>query len=109
MKVHYEEETRLTVITPGIGFNEFTYKLKMKLGMERACKFKVRDEDGEQILVADQEDLDLQLSACKRAAKRAKSETGKLSHDTPFFRVGLGQQARSVGFVSICNPYYLPP
>ncbi|KAF3196498.1 hypothetical protein TWF106_001169 [Orbilia oligospora] len=78
VKIHYEEETRLTVITPGIGFNEFTYKLKTKLGMERACKFKVRDEDGEQILVADQEDLDLQLSACKRAAKRAKSETGKL-------------------------------
>ncbi|EPS40446.1 hypothetical protein H072_5724 [Dactylellina haptotyla CBS 200.50] len=78
VKVHHGEETRLTVITPDIGFNEFSYKLKEKLGMKRACKFKVLDEDGEQILVADQEDLDLQLSMSKKAARKAKSEMGKL-------------------------------
>ncbi|KAF3907356.1 hypothetical protein AA313_de0205429 [Arthrobotrys entomopaga] len=78
VKVHHGEETRLTVITPDIGFNEFSNKLKEKLGMRRACKFKVLDEDGEQILVADQEDLDLQLSMCKKAARRAKSEMGKM-------------------------------
>ncbi|KAF3926874.1 hypothetical protein ABW20_dc0104249 [Dactylellina cionopaga] len=78
VKVHHGEETRLTVITPDIGFNEFSYKLKEKLGMKQACKFKVMDEDGEQILVADQEDLDLQLSMSKKAARKAKTETAKM-------------------------------
>ncbi|KAF3926146.1 hypothetical protein ABW21_db0201856 [Orbilia brochopaga] len=78
VKIHCGDETRLTEIAPNIGFAEFSFKLKEKLGMKRACKFKVMDEDGEQILVADQEDLDIQLAAGKKAAKRAKSEKGKM-------------------------------
>lgn len=69
---------RMVIITPDVGFNEFSLRLKEKMGMRRQCKFKVKDEDGEMILVADQEDLDNAISMSKKAARRAKSETGKM-------------------------------
>jgi hypothetical protein len=76
---------RLIQITPDVDFKEFSVRLKEKMGMKKQCKFKVKDEDGEMILVADQEDLDMAVSMSKKAAKKAKSETGKMEVSFFFF------------------------
>ncbi|KAI5843646.1 hypothetical protein BZA05DRAFT_422164 [Tricharina praecox] len=73
------EDTRMIMITTGIEYNEFVQRLKEKFGFQGNVRCKIRDEDGDgMISVSDQEDLDMAISSCKKAARREKSEFGKL-------------------------------
>lgn len=83
----------MIMITTGIEYNEFVQRLKEKFGFQGNVRCKIRDEDGDgMISVSDQEDLDMAISSCKKAARREKSEFGKLevclSRPSPQFEYG---------------------
>jgi len=68
----------MIMISTNVQFDEFMFRLKEKMGLKKPCKCKVKDEDGEMILIADQEDLDMIVMTCKQKAKRSRTEMGKL-------------------------------
>lgn len=73
------EDTRMIMITTGIEYTEFVQRLREKFGFQGGVRCKIRDEDGDgMISVSDQEDLDMAISASKKAARRERSEFGKL-------------------------------
>ncbi|RPA97855.1 TPR-like protein [Choiromyces venosus 120613-1] len=79
VKAHHEDDTRMIMISTGTDFDEFITRLKDKFGFRRRVKCKIRDEDGDgMISLSDQEDLDMAISSSKKAARRERSDVGKL-------------------------------
>jgi len=79
VKAHHEDDTRVVIISTGTGFDEFVTRLKSKFGFQRKVRCKIRDEDGDgMISLSDQEDLDMAISSSKKAARRDRSDVGKL-------------------------------
>ncbi|KAI5778926.1 hypothetical protein EDC01DRAFT_634408 [Geopyxis carbonaria] len=73
------EDTRMIMISTTVDYKEFIARLKEKFGFQKNVKCKIRDEDGDgMISVSDQEDLDMAISSCKKAARRERAEYGKL-------------------------------
>jgi len=69
----------MIMITTGIEYTELVQRLREKFGFQGGVRCKIRDEDGDgMISVSDQEDLDMAISASKKAARRERSEFGKL-------------------------------
>lgn len=80
VKVHAKGDVRYVVVGPAIEFPDFSARIQDKFGLRR-IKIKIKDEDspeGDMITVGDQDDLDYVLSSVKQAARRQRSETGKM-------------------------------
>jgi len=79
VKAHHEDDTRMILISTGTDFDEFVTRLKDKFGFRRKVRCKIRDEDGDgMISLSDQEDLDMAISSSKKAARRDRTDVGKL-------------------------------
>ncbi|KAA8902488.1 hypothetical protein FN846DRAFT_899457 [Sphaerosporella brunnea] len=73
------DDTRMIMITTGIEYSEFVQRLREKFGFKGTIRCKIRDEDGDgMISLSDQEDLDMAISSSKKAARRERSEFGKM-------------------------------
>ncbi|KAF3915928.1 hypothetical protein AA313_de0205386 [Arthrobotrys entomopaga] len=78
LKMHHEDDLVAIMIPPDIDYKEFTRRVRDKLKMDRNGKIKFKDDDGLQILLADQEDLDQAIDTCERMAKKADTDLGKM-------------------------------
>ncbi|PWW75530.1 hypothetical protein C7212DRAFT_352402 [Tuber magnatum] len=79
VKAHHEDDTRMIMISTATDFDEFVTRLKDKFGFRRKVRCKIRDEDGDgMISLSDQEDLDMAISSSKKAARRDRTDVGKL-------------------------------
>ena len=97
IKVHSPEDTRYIMmnISPamggngGIDFGEFESKIREKFGVKSQLKIKMREVDsdpesgdgmpqGDMITMGDQDDLEMLLGAVRSAARKERSEMGKL-------------------------------
>lgn len=79
VKCHGGDDTRMIMIDTNVDFNEFVKRLQDKFGYQKKVRCKVKDEDGDGMIgLADQEDLDMVISAAKKSAKRERSDTGKM-------------------------------
>ncbi len=80
VKVH-ADEVRYIVVGPAIEFPDLVDRVRDKFGLRRRFKIKIRDEDspeGEMITMGDQDDLDMVMSSVKQAARKQRTETGKM-------------------------------
>jgi len=74
LKVHYNDDTRYIIAQVSITFAELVTSIakKFKLHSSADLVVKTRDEDGDLITIADQEDLEAACVVCaERAAKEA--------------------------------------
>ncbi|KAF3283959.1 hypothetical protein TWF132_009969 [Orbilia oligospora] len=78
LKVHFEDDLIAMMITPDIKYAEFTSKVMDKLRIDWKGKIRFKDEDGHQVLLGDQEDLDGAIDICERAARATKNPVGKI-------------------------------
>ncbi|KAK6528828.1 hypothetical protein TWF694_004062 [Orbilia ellipsospora] len=78
LKMHHEDDLVAIMIPPDIDYKEFMRRVRDKLKMDRNGKVKFKDDDGLQILLADQEDLDQAIDTCERMAKKADTDFGKM-------------------------------
>ncbi|KAK6361778.1 hypothetical protein TWF730_005494 [Orbilia blumenaviensis] len=78
LKIHFEDDLIAIMITPDISYKDFTGRVmdKLKLGSEGKIRFK--DEDGHQVLLGDQEDLDGAIDICERVARKTSNPVGKI-------------------------------
>ncbi|KAK6340925.1 hypothetical protein TWF696_009238 [Orbilia brochopaga] len=77
VKIHYDDLI-VIYIDPTISYRELTARVQAKLKLRGACKIKFKDEDGQQILLGDQEDLDHAIGLCGGSARQADAEVGKM-------------------------------
>jgi len=74
LKVHYDDDTRYIIVQASITFAELVTSIvkKFKLHATKDLVVRTRDEDGDSITIADQEDLEAACVVCaERAAKEA--------------------------------------
>lgn len=74
LKVHYNDDTRYIIAAVTVTFSELVISIakKFKLHSDEGLVVKTRDEDGDLITIADQEDLEAASVVCaERAAKEA--------------------------------------
>ena len=76
VKVH-AEDTRYVMIGTAIEFIDFVDQVRLKFGMRRSFKIKIKDDE-DMITMADQDDLDMALSSAVSGAKREGSDMGKM-------------------------------
>eukprot|EP00158_Paraphelidium_tribonemae_P001142 Partr_v1_DN24023_c0_g1_i1_m34661 putative NADPH oxidase activator 1 len=62
IKCHYKSDRRMIMVPKGISFDELRSKIFSKYDL-RAGKLKYRDDEGEFVLMTDEGDLDIALSA----------------------------------------------
>ncbi|GAB7351433.1 hypothetical protein MBLNU459_g2099t1 [Dothideomycetes sp. NU459] len=77
VKVH-GEDTRYVMISTSASFVEFAEQIRQKFGIRGDFKLKLRDEEGDMVMVGDQEDLEMAISTTKSTARRERAEVGKL-------------------------------
>ena len=80
VKVH-AGDVRYIVVGPAIEFPDLVDRIQDKFGLRRRFKIKIKDEDspeGEMITMGDQDDLDMVMSSVKQAARKQRTETGKM-------------------------------
>ena len=74
----------MILISTGVEYTEFVQRLKEKFQFTGQVRCKIRDEDDDcMISLADQEDLEMAISASKKAARRERAEFGKLEVSFP--------------------------
>ncbi|KAK6534431.1 hypothetical protein TWF281_005757 [Arthrobotrys megalospora] len=78
LKIHFEDDLIAIMITPDIGHKEFTTRVMDKLKVDWEGKIRFKDEDGHQVLLGDQEDLDGAIDICERAARKTGNPVGKI-------------------------------
>lgn len=97
IKVHSPEDTRYIMMNVahsmggngGVDFGEFESKIREKFGVKSQLKIKMREVDsepessdglptGDMITMGDQDDLEMLMGAVRGAAKRERSEMGKM-------------------------------
>ncbi|KAK5241608.1 hypothetical protein LTR16_009204, partial [Cryomyces antarcticus] len=78
IKVHSSDDTRYILTAPSPVFAAFADQLRAKFALRSALRIKVKDEEGDWITLADQDDLDLAVEGCVSAARRERAEMGKL-------------------------------
>ncbi|KAF3903966.1 hypothetical protein ABW21_db0208899 [Orbilia brochopaga] len=81
VKIHYDDLI-VIYIDPTISYRELTARVQSKLKMRGHCKIKFKDEDGQQILLGDQEDLEHAIGLCGGSARQADLEVGKMEVST---------------------------
>ncbi|KAK3301660.1 uncharacterized protein B0T15DRAFT_320558 [Chaetomium strumarium] len=80
VKVH-AGDVRYIVVGPAIEFPDLVTRIQQKFDLRRRFKIKVKDEDspeGEMITMGDQDDLDMVMMSVKQAARKQRSDTGKM-------------------------------
>jgi hypothetical protein len=80
VKVH-AGDVRYIVVGPAIEFPDLVARIQQKFDLRRRFKIKIKDEDspeGEMITMGDQDDLDMVMMSVKQAARKQRSDTGKM-------------------------------
>lgn len=77
VKVHSNAETRYIMIGPAVEYADFEGKVREKFGLRRRLKVHMQD-DGDMIIMGDQDDLDMLIESAKSAARKEKQEMGKM-------------------------------
>jgi len=80
VKVH-AGDVRYIVVGPAIEFPDLVDRIQDKFGLRRRFKIKIKDEDSpeaEMITMGDQDDLDMVMASVKQAARKQRTETGKM-------------------------------
>jgi len=78
LKIHFGDDTRFLMVPAKQDFLDFAEAVARKLGTKERLKFKTRDEEGDMITIADQEDLEVAISTCRESASKEGRELGKL-------------------------------
>lgn len=76
VKVH-AEDTRYVFIEPNKAFRDFVAQIREKFGLRQNFKIKIKDEE-DMITMSDQDDLDMAIQNSRTAARREKTEMGKM-------------------------------
>ncbi|KAL7751314.1 hypothetical protein RI367_003174 [Sorochytrium milnesiophthora] len=62
VKVHFSDEKRMILLPGDATFDELTYKIQEKFNTRSLLKIRFRDEDGELVLMTDDDDLEVARS-----------------------------------------------
>ncbi|OAL72101.1 NADPH oxidase regulator NoxR [Trichophyton violaceum] len=76
VKVHADSDTRFIMITPTTEYVEFENKIREKFGFKGNLKIKMQD-DGDMVTLADQDDLEMLVTAAKQVARKENNDMGK--------------------------------
>jgi hypothetical protein len=76
VKVH-ADDTRYVMVGTAVEFRDFVDQIRAKFGIRQSFKVKIRDES-DMITMADQDDLDMAIETAKAAARKERSEMGKM-------------------------------
>jgi tetratricopeptide (TPR) repeat protein len=76
VKVH-ADDTRYVLVGSAVEFRDFVDQIRKKFGLRQSFKIKIKD-DTDMITMADQDDLDMAIEIAKSAARREKSDMGKM-------------------------------
>ena len=90
LKVHHNDDTRYIIAQVSITFAELVISIakKFKLHSSADLLVKTRDEDGDLITIADQEDLEAACVVCAERAAKEASEYLRLEVSVPERRAG---------------------
>lgn len=78
IKVH-AEDMRYVMTTPAATYEELSEQIGKKFGLERGLfKLKMKDEEGDLVMLGDQDDLDMAVGICKASAQKERAEMGKM-------------------------------
>lgn len=92
VKISCGKETRAMMVNKYIGYTEFKNRVSIKYhqaqvhhpdsgsileGISNTMTIRLRDEDGDMVLIADQEDLEVALNEAVAAAEAMSAKTGK--------------------------------
>lgn len=77
IKVH-AEDMRYVMAKPDVRFRELEDQIRQKFQLRGGFKLKVKDEDGDMITMADDDDLEMAMGICKAAATKEKADMGKM-------------------------------
>ena len=77
IKVH-AEDMRYVMTTPTVTYSELSEQIKVKFGFSGGFKLKIKDEEGDMVTMADQDDLDMAIGMCKSAAAKDRQDMGKM-------------------------------
>ncbi|KXT09256.1 hypothetical protein AC579_2135 [Pseudocercospora musae] len=77
IKVH-AEDMRYVMTSPSVTYEELSSHIRTKFGLKGGFKLKIRDEDGDLVTMADQDDLDMAVGMCKAAAAKDRADMGKM-------------------------------
>lgn len=78
LKIHFGDDTRFLIIPAKYNFEDLAETLARKLATDGLLKVKTRDDEGDMITIADQEDLDVSVSTCRELAHKEGRDMGKL-------------------------------
>ncbi|SMQ47267.1 unnamed protein product [Zymoseptoria tritici ST99CH_1A5] len=77
IKVH-AEDMRYVMTSPNVTYHELVGQIQVKFAFKGEFKLKIKDEDGDMVTMADQDDLDMAMGTCKAAAAKEMAEMGKM-------------------------------
>ncbi|CZT15916.1 related to NADPH oxidase cytosolic protein p67phox [Ramularia collo-cygni] len=77
VKVH-AEDMRYVMTAPTVSYEELFEQIRVKFGFKTGFKLKIKDEDGDMVTMADQDDLDMAMGTCKAAAAKDMADMGKM-------------------------------
>ncbi|KAF2210257.1 hypothetical protein CERZMDRAFT_45761 [Cercospora zeae-maydis SCOH1-5] len=77
IKVH-AEDMRYVMTTPTVTFIELSDQIQKKFGMQSTFKLKIKDEEGDLVTMADDDDLEMAMGTCRAAAAKDKVDMGKM-------------------------------
>jgi len=78
VKVHFVDDTRYIIVAPSIPFAEFVEQIARKFGVKGGIRVKTRDDEGDTITMADQEDLEIAVGVCRDMAGTEGVDVGKM-------------------------------
>ncbi|EME76966.1 uncharacterized protein MYCFIDRAFT_205569 [Pseudocercospora fijiensis CIRAD86] len=77
IKVH-AEDMRYVMTSPSVTYGDLSSQIRSKFALQGAFKLKIRDEDGDLVTLADQDDLDMAVAMCKAVAVKDRADMGKM-------------------------------
>ncbi|KAF2167735.1 hypothetical protein M409DRAFT_53709 [Zasmidium cellare ATCC 36951] len=77
LKVH-AEDMRYVMTYPDVKFEEVVEQIRNKFGFQGAFKVKMRDEEGDMVTMADAEDWEMAVGACRVVAAGGGGGMGKM-------------------------------
>lgn len=64
--------------TPTVTFTELSDQIQKKFGFQGTFKLKMKDEEGDLVTMADDDDLEMAITICRAAAAKDKVDMGKM-------------------------------
>nr|XP_023900352.1 NADPH oxidase activator-like [Quercus suber] len=77
LKIH-AEDMRYIMTSPTTPFADLEQQIRTKFAFEGRFKLKVRDDEGDMVTMADQDDWDMAVTAMKAETAQDRTEMGKL-------------------------------